>query len=150
MDYLDVSKDLLKDSRSSPVKYIMLLTLAGFGTVCYYKCPILTDYHSEIIEYANEIGLCAESTRNKKCKMHVDEMSTLLIDGYLEYVSFGVFSVILRRPSSSKCFNYHQVCPHLQPRLWTLPDRVVDVGVLGQWLMLNKTMKDFDVNQDDL
>ena len=150
MDYLDVSKDLFKDMRSSPVKSTLLLSLSGLGIVCYAKCPTLTDYHSEIIEYSNEIGLCAESTRNKRCKMHVDSMSTMLVDGYLEYMNFGLFSVILQRPNSSKCYNYHEVCTHLQPRLWTLPDRVVDVGVLGQWRILNKTMKDFDVNQDEL
>ncbi len=148
MDYMEVSKDIQKDSRNSPVKYIMFLAMTGFGSFLYTKCPSMSDYQSEIIEYSNEIGLCAESTRNMKCKRHVDTMSTMLVDGYLDCVNFGLFSVVVQRPSSSRCHNYHQVCPHLQPRLWMLPSRVLDVGVMGQWIVLEKIMKDFDVNED--
>ena len=150
LDYVEVSRDIFKDMKKSPVKSVIYLGLGGAGILLCARSPTLTDYHSEIVEYSNEIGLCAQATRNPVCKAHVDRMSTLLVDGYLLCISFGLFSLILLRPSSSHCCNYHQVCPHVQPRLWTLPDRVVDVGVMGHWLVLRKTMKDFDVNLSEL
>jgi len=150
LDYVEVSRDLFKDIKKSPFKYMILFSLGGAGVLLCARRPTLTDYQSEIIDYSNEMGLCAQATRNSICKAHVDRMSTLLTDGYLQCVGLGLFSLILLRPSSSRCYNYHQVCSHVQPRLWTLPDRVVDVGVMGQWLMLKKTMQDFDVNHEDL
>lgn len=146
-DYVEVSKDVAKDARTSPLKYLTLCLLGGVITLFNRKCPNLKDYHSEIIDYSNEIGLCADATRNLKSKVHIDNMSTLLADKYLQCFSFGVFSVIIRRHSSAHCHNYHQICGHLQPRLWTLHERVVDIGVWGQWLLLDKVMKDFDVNE---
>ena len=148
-DYVEVSKDVAKDARSYPLKY---LTLGMFGcviTCVCRRCPNLKDYHSEIIEYSNEIGLCADTTRNSRSKGHVDDMSMLLADRYLQCINFGIFSVIIRRPSSAQCRNYHQVCAHLHPRVWTFHERVVDVGVWGQWLFLDKIMKDFDVNETE-
>lgn len=147
LDYVDVSRDVAKDARSSPVKYLIFFMFGGALTLFHRNCPNLNDYHSEIIEYANEIGLCADTTRNHRTKVHVDDMSTLLADGYLRCIHFGIFCVVIRKPSSAQCYNYHQVCKHLQPRLWMFHERVVDVGVWRQWLILNRTMKDFDVNE---
>ena len=145
-DYVEVSKDVVKDAKSSPVRYLTFCMFGGVLILFQQRCPNLDDYHSEIINYSNEIGLCAITTRNLRSKAHIDDMSTLLADQYLRCINFGVFSVIFQKSSNAHCFNYHQVCGHLQPRLWTFHERVVDVGVWGQWLSLNKIMKDFDVN----
>ena len=149
LDYFEVLKEISLNMKKSPVKSLVWCVFGGTITAFYKKCPDLCSYTSEIIEYSNEIGLCAETTRNSQSKRYIDNISTLLNDGCIHYANFGIFSLIIHKSRSSNCFNYHQTCKHLQPRKWMFHESIVDVGVWNQWLILNRTMIDFDVNENE-
>lgn len=148
-DYVEVSKDVGAELKRSPVKSLLWLLLGGAITACHVKCPSLSCYKSEVINYCNELGMCAERTRSQHAKHYVDQVSTLLTDGHIKYVNFGVCAIVMQAPNSSRCFNYHETCTHLQPRIWTFSDRVIDIGVWNNWLALRKAMVDFDVNENE-
>lgn len=149
VDYVEVSKDVAADLKRSPVKSMLWLLFGGIITGYYRKCPSLGSYKKEVIEYCNELGLCAEGARNHHAKLYIDRVSTMLNDGHVQYVNCGVFAIILQRSNSSKCHNYHETCSHLQPRIWTLHNRVLDIGVWDRWLILEKTMVNFDVSESE-
>lgn len=149
LDYVEVSKDAATELKKNPVKSMVWLVFGGIVTACYKKCPNLSCYENDIIEYSNEIGLCAETTRNYQTMVYIDRISTLLNDGSIQFVNLGIFSLIIKRPQSAKCCNYHETCTHLQPRVWTFHHRLIDIGMWNQWLILKKTMVDFDVNENE-
>lgn len=149
VDYVDVTKDVVTEMKKSPMKSFLWLMFGGVITACHNKCPNLRSYQNEIIEYSNELGMCAGVARNNRAKSYIDDISTLLNDGCIQHVNLGICSLIIRSPSSSRCYNYHELCKHLQPRIWTFHHRIIDVGIWKQWFMLTRTMVDFDVNEEE-
>ncbi len=149
VDYIEVSKDIVLGMKKSPVKGIMWLLLGGVIHTSYRKCPDFSSYQNEMVEYCNEFGLCAKTSVNLQKKNYIDDLSTQLYDGCIEYVNLGVLSLIIRRSQSTHCYNYHARCKHLKPRVWKLYHSIVDVGFWNQWLVLRRTMIDFDINENE-
>ena len=148
-DYIDVSKDILMGFKKKPVRSTCWMASGGVILACYRRCPNLTSYRNEVIEYSNELGLCANAARNNESKLYIDRISTILSDGCIKFVNLGVCSLVIEQPRSLRCHNYHNTCKHLQPRIWTFYYRIVDIGVWNEWLLLNKKMVDFDINQSE-
>lgn len=149
IDYAEVSKDLAVDAKTKPVKYAFWLILGGILTTFYTRCPDLKSYRKEIIDYSNELGLCAESARNNKTKAYIDEVSNSLDNDCMVYWNLGICALIIQQSHSLSCKNYLEICGYLQPRLWTFHRRLIDIGIWNQWITLNRVMIDFDVNEDE-
>ena len=149
LDYVEVTRDIFVELKRSPSKCMLWLMVGGVTTVCHWKCPDLSSYKHEVIEYSNELGLCAKEVRNFQSKVYIDRISTMLNDGNIRHLNLGVISVIMQRQHSSRCYNYHETCSHLQPRIWRFHEQIIDVGVWNQWLILKRTMVDFDVNENE-
>lgn len=148
-DYVDASKDIMIGLKRRPLRSIFLLVSGGIAISCHKMCPSLNSYKNEVIYYSNELGLCAENARNNESKMYIDQISTLLSDGCIQFVNLGIFSLMVERPRSLQCQNYHTTCKHLKPRIWTYYSRIIDIGVLDMWLLLSKKMADFDINESE-
>jgi hypothetical protein len=148
-DYVEVSKDILTEFRDNPVKAVLVLSIGGTLIAFLKKCPDYSDYKREVMEYSNEMGMCAETTRNHQTKIYVDRIASMMSNSSIQYLNLGVCSLIIQKQCSYNCRNYHEVCKHLQPRKWTLFRRIIDIGVWNQWLILTRTMVDFDVNDSE-
>ena len=150
-DYVEVIKDLVLGARRRPVKAALYLLSATAFTTTWKKRPDYAGYINDVVDYANELSMCSETIRRPSAKRYIDTIARLHSDGYLKYINLGLVAIILRRGYSSSCSNYHETCRHLQPRLWTLPERVVDVGFWGQWQNLEREMLDYDIiNEEEL
>ena len=148
-DYVEVGKDLIQGARRRPIKTALYLTSGAAFTITWRKRPDYTSYINDVVEYANELSMCSEVVRRPSAKLYIDSVFKQHSDSYLRYVNLGLVAIILRRNYSPSCSNYHEMCKHLQPRIWTVLERVVDVGFWGQWRNLEKEMLDFDVNEED-
>lgn len=149
-DYVEVFKDIFIGARKRPFKAATYLISATAFTVTWKKRPDYNSYINDVLDYANELSMCSEIVRRRSAKQYVDTITKQHADGYLQYINLGLCAVILRRNYSPVCSNYHETCQHLQPRLWSVGERVVDVGFWGQWRNLEKEMVDFDVNEEEL
>ena len=149
MDYAEVSKDIIVGFRKRPARSVLWMVCGGTVIAMHEKRPSLRSYRNKVVEYSNELGLCAETARNNQTKSYIDEISTLTSDEYIQYINLGVFSLLIQRSESQKCHNYHSTCSYLQPRIWKIHHRVIDIGVWNQWLLLNRKMVDFDVNESE-
>ena len=149
-DYVEVARDLVQGAKQRPLKAVLYLTTTSAFTVTWRKRPDYAGYLDDVVNYANELGMCSEAVRRPSAKRYVDNISKLHSDGRLKYVNLGVVAVILKRWYSPTCANYHETCKHLQPRWWTARERVVDVGFWGRWRNLEIEMRDFDVNEEEL
>ena len=149
-DYVEVAKDLIQGARQRPVKAALYLISGTAFTITWKKRPDYASYINDVVEYANELSMCSELVRRPSAKQYIDTITRQHSDGYLRYVSLGLVAIILRRSCSTSCSNYHETCKHLQPRAWTVAERVVDVGFWGRWRNLEMEMLDFDVNEEEL
>lgn len=149
-DYADVFKDLFSSCLNRPVKTLVYLSVAGGLSLGCVNRPDMRAYVNDVLEYSNELSMCSAAIRSPKAKRYIDSLITMETDGYLQCVNVGIASLIIRKHHSTYCSNYHKTCPSLQPRSWTVHERVVDIGVWGQWLLLETEMKDYDINSEQL
>lgn len=111
--------------------------------------------------------------RNPHCTKHLHERLDLLFSGKLRVSNFGLFSIAWRDDKTSLCCQYSESCPYSLPsnggdgeitslfRLFLfdrpteqgLPrvlniarDRILDYGLFGHWVCLQRSMEDYDVN----
>ena len=149
-DYVEVFKDIFVGARKRPLKAALYLISAASFTITWKKRPDYAGYVNDVLDYANELSMCSETVRRPSAKQYIDAIAKQHTDGRLQYVNLGLLAIILRRNFSPYCSNYHETCQHLQPRLWRVGERVVDVGFWGQWRNLEREMIDFDVNEEQL
>lgn len=149
-DYAEVAKDLVLGARKRPIKASLYLISISAFTVTWRKRPDYTSYINDVVDYANELSMCSEVVRRPSAQQYIDTIAKQHADGYLRYINLGLVAIILRRNYSPLCANYHDTCKHLQPRVWTVRKRVVDVGFWGRWRNLDREMVDFDINEEEL
>lgn len=149
-DYVEVFKDIFVGARRRPLKAAAYLISATAFTVTWKRRPDYASYINDVLDYANELSMCSEIVRKPSAKQYIDTITKQHADGYLRYINCGLFAIILQRNYSPSCSNYHETCQHLQPRLWRMGERVVDVGFWGRWKNLEKEMINFDVNEEEL
>ncbi|NXU46894.1 TIM29 translocase, partial [Drymodes brunneopygia] len=61
----------------------------------------------------------------------------------------GLVAVAGAEPHGSETALYSALCPHLRPRLWEQPGRLLDVGFLGRWWLLEEALRDSDINEEE-
>ena len=149
-DYVEVIKDLFLEAKRRPLKTLLYTVSVGGAYVTCRKRPDLEQYLNDVVEYSNDLGMCGVAKSNR-AQRYIDQAIRYHSNGYLLYLNFGLCSVILRRHGNLECCSYEQRCAYLRPRVWELGGgRVVDVGVWGRWLVLQREMVDFDVNELEL
>jgi len=149
-DYAEVTKELVSDARRHPLKTLSYCMSGALVIATWRKRPDYADYINDVLEYSNEIAQCSQELRNPHSEAYINSIINLDAGSHLRYISLGVCAVVLQRVHSPDCKNYHQTCKYLQPRLWLVHHRVVDVGGWGRWWWLEKNMVDFDVNEEQL
>ena len=149
-DYVEVFKEIVVGARKRPFKAATYLISIATFTTTWRRRPDCASYINDVLDYANELSMCSEVVRRPSAKQYIDTITKQHADGYLRYINLGLIAIILRQNYSPSCSNYHETCEHLQPRMWTIGERVVDVGFWGQWRNLEKEMLDFDVNEEEL
>ncbi len=150
MDYVEVARDVAAGVRQRPIRALLYSLAAGLLGTSWRRNPDLAGFENDVLEYSNELSMCSKSMRSPHAQAYIEKLISLKSDGYLRHVSLGICSVVLQRVSVPDCDNYHEVCPLLQPRLWTAHERVVDVGLWGKWQLLERNMADFDINEEQL
>lgn len=150
LDYIEVTKDLLVEAKQRPLKTVIYLVTGSLIVTTWRRRPSYESYLKEVMEYSNEMGMCNESLLNPQAKKYIDRVIMLKADGYLRYVNLGLVGIVVRRNYSPNCANYAETCEYLQPRIWRTFERIIDVGVWGRWVQLDKRMVDFDVNEEEL
>ena len=145
-DYKDVFTGLAKGSYDRPSRPILLGIITGAIGYIWYQNPDEKSFNTELQQCSNALSLLSKLTRNPSSELHVDRLLLLRNEDLLSYVSFGLFSFIIRQNTNNICTNYGYTCQHLQPGFWTYFDRIEDVGLFNKWFILDRKMIDYDVN----
>lgn len=88
-----------------------------------------------------------EPIRNPVSVQHIKWLEQCYNEGLIRRLNLGILSLIWLDNYDRDCYIYKAVCPYLKPRYVTFYERIVDVGFLERWWLLERKMKDYDINE---
>lgn len=91
--------------------------------------------------------LVGEPIRNPVSVQHIKWLEQCYNEGLIRRLNLGILSLIWVDNYDKDCSFYKAVCPYLKPRFVTFHERIVDVGFLGKWWLLERKMKNYDINE---
>ena len=149
-DYRQAIKDSYEDSLENRTKTYCYLSLIGLFTYLYKTNPSPNSFESELINYQNIMSTIGEPIRNANCYSHLNELNDLDNKRMLSKINLLFLTIFIRKEFSSNLKIYPANCKYLQPTyLDYLTDRIVDIGIANRWILLNRKLKDFDINPDE-
>ena len=147
LDYYEVSLDIVKTIKTHRVRSILGFFCFGAVVHSFRQVPSECSYYGELLEWSNELSLVNEKEQNQVSKSHIDRTLRLYASNRLRYVHLGLVAIVMETPTYPDCKNYHCTCVHLQPRWWTFYERIIDIGMYRRWMVIQRKMEDYDVNE---
>lgn len=149
-DYRQAFEDTVTDAKNNRKKATFYLSLIGLTTYLYKTNPPPNSFKSELVNYQNLMSTIGEPIRNPVCYNYLDELNCLDSQRRLHKLNFLIFTVFLREDFDPKIKIYEATCKYLQPSyLDYLSNRIVDIGIANRWILLERRLKDFDINPNE-
>ncbi|CAH0385542.1 unnamed protein product [Bemisia tabaci] len=148
-DYKDVLVESLTTIKNNPLKSSVYGTLAGSLYYCCKTNPDERMFRSYLLSCANKMSLIGAGVRNPKAADHLTFIEGSYNARVVRWMSLGIISLIWLDDHSSELCVYKAICPHLGLDYFSFHQRILDVGFLGRWWILEKKMEDYDINPDE-
>ncbi|XP_031174206.1 mitochondrial import inner membrane translocase subunit Tim29 isoform X1 [Sander lucioperca] len=148
-DYKEACREVVVGSWEQPVKASVYVTLLGGAWACFYTKPDRSSFDATLLEFSNQLGLLSPWIRNGTSDGHVQSLVKLRNEGRLRHASLGLLSLVYRADYDADATLYEAQCSNLSVPWRELPKRILDVGFIGRWWVLDSKMKNFDVNEDE-
>jgi hypothetical protein len=149
-DYKQVLTDVRNDARDRPLKASIIGSVIGLLGYCVARNPDECDLRQQLIDSQNNLSTVPKSIINRSSCDHVLELSQLLNEKLVSYQSLGLFSVIYLRDCSPNCCLFYNQCQYLRPKLKSyLWERILDIGFVGKFRVLDNKMIDYDINYNE-
>lgn len=100
-------------------------------------------------ERSNQLALLSPWIRNATSDGHVQSLVKLHNEGRLRCASLGLLAVVYRADYDPDTMLFEAQCSNLSVPWRELPQRMVDVGFIGYWWILDSKMKSYDVNEEE-
>lgn len=150
LDYYDVFKDVHKNARKRPLRATSIGLSTLFVLNLFRSNEDLRSYRAEVISACNKISAVIKNSRNPNSESFVENLGELNCHGMLRQIDLGISTVIYKADVDPELALYRHNCPYLRPSIKEFfQDRILDVGILGHWLLLETKMKDYDINADE-
>ena len=145
-DYANTFRSFASYFRAHPVKCSLLnSTLLLYLVLCHH-CPDNDSYSNYIISSTNEISLISHKLRNMETDRKLLYLMQMNDDARICTFSFGPcrFAYVLGTSPNTRLYSFSS---HLfSPSNILLYDKLLDVGLMNNWLYMKRIMVDFDVN----
>uniref|UniRef100_A0A0V0GBN3 Mitochondrial import inner membrane translocase subunit tim29 n=1 Tax=Triatoma dimidiata TaxID=72491 RepID=A0A0V0GBN3_TRIDM len=148
-DYMDVVKDSAKEIQNSPWKGVAFFSAFTSGAYLLNTNPDENSFRNTMISYSNEMLLVGPSIRNPNCLNHLKYLEQHYNEGTIRRFSFGLFSIMWVDNYSNCLGIYKAMCPYLKPEYLTFYERILDLGCCNKWWLIEKKMKNMDVNPNE-
>ncbi|ESO89105.1 hypothetical protein LOTGIDRAFT_106249 [Lottia gigantea] len=148
-DYKAAFLDTLQDIKDKPLKASFYFSLLGTGAVFYKLNPTEASFKELIIENANDLALVGEPIRSKTSDKFMENVIHKFNDGYLRYQNVGLFSIIYKTEYNKGLKLFNAQCKYAKPHWTEFHKSILDVGVLGRWIYIDKAMENYDINEDE-
>ncbi|KAK7086548.1 hypothetical protein SK128_025884 [Halocaridina rubra] len=148
-DYKEVSVDVFVTSRNKPLKAAIYISLIGGYIYAFQTNPDELEFQDALQKCMNQSAMLSEKIRNPQVDEHFQNLSDCFNHGLIRRSSLGIVSLLWIDNYAKFCGVYKSRCDYLKPRYVTFHERVVDIGFLGTWWILNKKMEEFDINPNE-
>lgn len=148
-DYKEACREVFVGAWERPVKASVYMTLVGGAWACFYTKPDQSSFEATLLERSGQLGLLSPWIRNGTSDGHVQNLVKLRNEGRLHHVSLGFLSLVYRTEYDPDATLYEAQCSNVSPRWREFPQRILDVGFVGRWWILDSKMKDYDVNNEE-
>lgn len=145
-DYRQMLVDLRTDIQDEPLKAMKWTAGIGVLTFLSLENPSELDFKDYLKRVNNETVMVSPDCLNPKTANHLRYLDTCYNQGIIKYKSLGVFSIMYTTDLNESCDLYKAKCSYLQPTYASLPSRIIDVGIMGQWWNLYIKTYNYDVN----
>ncbi|XP_073691435.1 mitochondrial import inner membrane translocase subunit Tim29 [Garra rufa] len=148
-DYKEACREAVLGARERPLKASVYFGLLGGMYACYYTNPDDASFETSLLETSNRLALLSPWIRSGTSDGHIQTLVKLRNEGRLRYASLGVASLTYFTDYDSESSLYEARCSAISVPWSELPKRLLDVGFAGRWWMLDRKMKDFDINEEE-
>ncbi|CAL7941807.1 unnamed protein product [Xylocopa violacea] len=146
-DYKEVALNTAKDCKEHPVRTSIYATFLASCVYLSKHNPNECTYKDQLMEDTMKIMQVGTAIRNPVSEQYVKWLSQCYNEGIVRHMNLGIISLIWLDDYDKMCSLYKAVCPYLQVQYATFYQRVVDVGFLDKWWVLESKMKDYDTNE---
>lgn len=146
-DYKEACKEIVVGARDRPLEASVYMGLLGGAYACFITKPDQLSFQVALVDRSNRLALLSPWIRNANSDVHVQNLVKLKNQGCLRHLSLGLFSLVYSAEYDHDSALYEARCSNLSVPWRELPERVLDVGFVGRWWILEKKMEDFDVNE---
>ncbi|RUS83081.1 hypothetical protein EGW08_009167 [Elysia chlorotica] len=148
-DYKAVAQETVQDITSGSIKAAVYLSgLVSLG-ILHKANPSERDLDTVLMESAHDLSLVGESIRSREADEFVDKLCSARRDGRLHHTNLGILSLVWVSEHRDELDLYSAKCKHTNLPWYQWHEKVVDVGILGKYMTLNRLMKDYDVNPSE-
>lgn len=148
-DYKDVAVGIVTDVKDKPWKGVAWSSLIGSSYYCAKHNPDEHSYRNALLQCSNDFIFVGQPIRNPKTTRHLNTVEHYYNQGIIKRQSFGLFSLMWVDNFKDTVGLYKATCRYLAPEILTFHTRIVDVGFLDRWWLLEKKMIDCDVNPEE-
>lgn len=148
-DYKEACREIAVGTWERPVKASVYMSLLGGAWACFHMKPDQSSFEATLLEYSSQLGLLSPWIRNATSDGHVQSLVKLRNEGRLRHISLGLLSLVCRADYDPDTTLYEAQCSNLSVPWRELPQRILDVGFIGHWWILDSKMKDYDVNVEE-
>ncbi|XP_037332942.2 mitochondrial import inner membrane translocase subunit Tim29 isoform X1 [Pungitius pungitius] len=148
-DYIAACREIVVGSWERPLKASAYASVLAGAWACSYTRPDRSSFEATLLEYSNRLGLLSPWIRSGTTDGHVQSLVKLRNEGRLRHASLGVLSLVYRSDHDLDTTLYEAQCSSLAAPWRELPHRILDVGFVGRWWVLDSKMKDYDINEDE-
>lgn len=150
LDYKTVFVELQQSARDRPLKASLYGSTILFVINLLRTNEDLRSYEEEIVNAATKLVSVADESRNIVSQEFVDQLTQSRCNGTLRQLDLSLFTLVYSSDFNRDLAIYKAVCPYMKPTLTEFfKERIVDFGILGHWLLLERKMIDYDVNEDE-
>ena len=140
--------DTVEDIKKNKVKAAVYFSGIGLTGFLMKTNPTELQFYEQLVENTNELLTIGDPIRNVESDDHMQTLMTQWNQGLLRRCTFGVCSVMWVDNFDPCVDIYEKHCNYLKVRRGSVAwfNRIVDIGILGRWQLLDRAMTDYDIN----
>ncbi|XP_026671440.1 mitochondrial import inner membrane translocase subunit Tim29 isoform X2 [Ceratina calcarata] len=146
-DYKEAALDAAKDCKEHPLKASTYISILAAGVYLNRCNPTESSFKEELLQNTIKIMQVGQNVRNPITENYVKWLGQCYNEGIVRRLNLGIISFIWLDDYDEMCALYKAICPYLKVRYLTFHKRVIDIGFMDKWWVLDNKMKDYDVNE---
>jgi hypothetical protein len=148
-DYETVAIETWADMRAKKLKSAIYLSILGTSGYLIATNPSEPSFYEQLTCNTNELLMVGNPIRNVHSDSHMQKLSRYHNQRRLRRFTFCVCCVMWVDNFDAQVDLYEAQCKHLKVGWLDWQERIVDVGVAGRWLYLDRAMRDYDINPEE-